>query len=502
MKLNKKIGLIIIDGLGIGKEDNTNAVHLANPSTLNYLINNFPTLQISAAQQNIGLLENQAGNSEIGHLTIGAGRIILNDNANINNYMKSVDYESAVLSNIKNEIVHIVGMYSNGLVHSNYEHIHWIIKQIIKNNNEVVLHLISDGRDDYPYGFAQFIEQINALKKQYNIIIKSLSGRYFAMDRDQRWERTQKAFNAMFVKQDKICEKTFLEVAQSIANSYKSDEFVQPVVFNDDEKYNLKPHQKVILANYRSDRMRQLAHLLKPNKKFHYDNPFLVQDINLITLVPFPDVDAIALFEKQNLNNTLGDVFNKHQIKEARIAETEKYAHISFFFDGGVNKYYSTKTQYLIPSQKVATYDLCPQMSAHLITKTIIDHYFDHDVFIVNYANPDMVGHSGNMQQTIEAILSVDHEVRKLYDFFEKNNGVLMITGDHGNAEMMLDDQKQVITSHSVNDVWFIITDNKVILNSTQKFSLANIAPTILEYLNIAQPIQMTATSMIKKICE
>ena len=306
----------------------------------------------------------------------------------------------------------------------------------------------------------------------------------------------------MFVKQDKICEKTFLEVAQSIANSYKSDEFVQPVVFNDDEKYNLKPHQKVILANYRSDRMRQLAHLLKPNKKFHYDNPFLVQDINLITLVPFPDVDAIALFEKQNLNNTLGDVFNKHQIKEARIAETEKYAHISFFFDGGVNKYYSTKTQYLIPSQKVATYDLCPQMSAHLITKTIIDHYFDHYVFIVNYANPDMVGHSGNMQQTIEAILSVDHEVRKLYDFFEKNNGVLMITGDHGNAEMMLDDQKQVITSHSVNDVWFIITDNKVILNSTQKFSLANIAPTILEYLNIAQPIQMTATSMIKKICE
>ena len=175
MSLNKKLALIIIDGLGIGKKDDTNAVYLANPKTLNYLIKNYPTLEISAAQQPIGLLENQAGNSEIGHLTIGAGRIILNDNANINSYTKRLDYESLVLNDINNEIVHVVGMYSNGLVHSNYEHIHWIIKELVKNNNQVVLHLISDGRDDYPYGFAQFIEQINALKTQYNVIIKSLS---------------------------------------------------------------------------------------------------------------------------------------------------------------------------------------------------------------------------------------------------------------------------------------------------------------------------------------
>ncbi|MEJ3586855.1 2,3-bisphosphoglycerate-independent phosphoglycerate mutase [Ureaplasma urealyticum] len=500
MSLNKKLALIIIDGLGIGKKDDTNAVYLANPKTLNYLIKNYPTLEISAAQQPIGLLENQAGNSEIGHLTIGAGRIILNDNANINSYTKRLNYESLVLNDINNEIVHIVGMYSNGLVHSNYEHIHWIIKELVKNNNQVVLHLISDGRDDYPYGFAQFIEQINALKTQYNVIIKSLSGRYFAMDRDQRWERTQKAFNTMFIKQDKICEQSLLEVAQSIANHYESDEFVEPIVFNNDEKYNLKPYQKVILTNYRSDRMRQLAHLLKPNRKFNYHNPFLIKDIHLITLVPFPDVDAITLFEKQNLNNTLGDVLNDHHIKQARVAETEKYGHISFFFDGGINKHYASKTQYLIPSQKVATYDLCPQMSASLITKTIIDHYFDHDVFIVNYANPDMVGHSGNMKRTIQAILSVDSEIQKLYDFFKKNNGVLMITGDHGNAETMIDANGQIITSHSINDVWFIITDNNIVFDQTQKFSLANIAPTILEYLNIKKPIEIAASSMIKKI--
>lgn len=493
--LSKKIALVILDGYGIGENNYKNAIHNADTQNINYLIKNYPSLQIAASEEEVGLGKNQFGNSEIGHLSIGSGRVILNNNAIINDLIKNDNYKNEKLDNIKSRRVHLIGLYSSGLVHSNFEHIEWLTKQLLKQDKQVILHLITDGRDTNMFEFKNFISRVELLLQNENVILGSVGGRYFAMDRDQRWERVQKAFDSMFVL-NKNTKLTLQEIFKESFENDLSDEYIEPVSF---EFTPLKQFDTVIIANYRSDRILQLGNLIQNANAYEYNNPHYVENVNLVTLFKFPKLNSDYLFEKQNLNNTLGDVLRKNQISQARIAETEKYPHVSFFFDGGIEKKYSSKKQYLIPSPKVATYDLKPQMSASLITQSVIDHYNDHDFFVINYANSDMVGHTGDMKATVLAVKTLDEQIKILYDHFKNNNGVIFLTSDHGNADIMLDEHDQKVTSHTINKVLFVITDKDVALDNETNYNITNIAPTILEYLNLEKPIEMTSKSMLIK---
>ncbi|WP_031488909.1 2,3-bisphosphoglycerate-independent phosphoglycerate mutase [Ureaplasma canigenitalium] len=492
----KKIGLVILDGYGIGEANEHNAIY-QNDHFIKELLSKYPHNTIHASGRYMGLHDNQFGNSEIGHLTIGAGTIILNDEKQINSFIDDQNYRNPLLDTIKNDYVHIVGLYSTGKVHASHDHIKWLISQLYKRNKKTILHILTDGRDSYKHEFHKFIDEITNFCSKHNAVIKSLGGRYFGMDRDQRWERTSQAFNVMFFNEN-TTNKTLEEIFNEAHSKNISDEFIEPVSFPTEFDFALKENDTVIIANYRADRMMQMCHLLKHSDYFQYRHNKYIENINLFTMVEFPGINSSSLFKKQIINETLGDVLKQNNLRQARIAETEKYAHVSYFFDGGIDKKYPSKTQILVPSKKIKTYDLDPTMSASLITKVAIDFYHQYDVFIINYANADMVGHTGNLEKTKESIKHLDSEIKKLYDYFSNNNGILFITADHGNADCMVDEYKQVITSHTNSKVLFVITDNKVKLKDNVNYSLANVAPTILDYLGIDQPLLMKE-SMLEK---
>lgn len=302
----------------------------------------------------------------------------------------------------------------------------------------------------------------------------------------------------MFTSENNLVNKPLKNIFVDFKKETISDEFIKPFSLLTGLEYTLKDNDCVILANYRADRIIQLAHLINDQQIYQYKNLFGVKNINLVSIAEIPKIKTKILVNKKDINNTLGDILKLNNIKQARVAETEKFAHVSFFFDGGNYTFYPSKTQFLIPSAKVATYDLKPEMSANLITQTVIDHYHQFDVFIINYANADMVGHTGNLEATIKSVKYLDNEIKKLYDYFKKNNGVLFITADHGNADLMVSDQNHPLTTHSLNQVPFIITDKNVKFKRFDNASLANVAPTVLDYLCLQQPNQMTEDSLIE----
>ncbi|AJQ45310.1 phosphoglyceromutase [Ureaplasma diversum] len=499
MNLKKKVALVILDGYGIGKKDSTDAIYLANPSCINQLMKDYTTIFLHASGKHVGLADNQFGNSETGHLLIGSGRLLTSPNQLINESIQNNELITK-LKSINSNRIHLVGMYSKGLVHSNYEHINYLINQLAKDiNKTIIVHLIVDGRDSYQYDFINYIDQLEVLINQHdNVYLKSISGRYYAMDRDQRWDRTQLAFNEMFTLENNLVNKQLKDIFNEFKEQEISDEFIKPFSLLSNDQYALKPNDCVLLVNYRADRIMQLTHLIKNQQNYQYINPFNIDQIELTTITQIPKVNSNVLVNKKEIKNSLGDVLRANNIKQARVAETEKYAHVSFFFDGGNYVYYPSKKQFLVPSAKVATYDLKPSMSANLITQTIIDHYDQFDVFVVNYANADMVGHTGNLKATIQSVKSLDDEIKKLYDYFKENNGVLFITADHGNADLMLDDQNQPLTTHSLNQVPFIITDKSVRFKEIINGSIANVAPTLLDYLGLLKPVEMTEDSLIE----
>jgi len=500
----KKIVLCILDGVGIREENYGNAVKLANMPNFNMLYNKYPHSLLNASGNYVGLPKNQMGNSEVGHQNIGAGRIVYQSLEIINNAIDDGSFSNNnELLNVLNHVkqnqskLHICGLLSDGGVHSHINHLFKIIELCkINNIKEVYYHLFLDGRDTKPDSGIKYIKELQKVIDNTNIgSIATISGRYYAMDRDNRWERIEKVYNAMVNGNSKKTN----DIINTIEDSYNNnifDEFVEPFIY--DINGTIDNKDGIIVFNYRPDRLRELFSAIS-NQKFDRFPTKKLKDIKLVTMFPVSDeVICTNAFYNQNLSNTLGEYLESKDINQLRIAETEKYAHVTYFFDGGKEIDLIGKDQILIPSPKVKTYDLKPEMSAYIITETLIEKLKEqkYEVVILNYANGDMVGHTGNLEKTIEALEHLDVCLGNLYNECLNNNYLLIITADHGNSDYMLDSNNEPVTSHSNSRVPFIITDEQYQLIDG---ALCDIAPTILEILNITIPKEMTGKSLIEK---
>ena len=501
------IVLTILDGWGYSNNTKGNAIKLANTPTMNKIWQTYSHTLLNASGQHVGLPENQMGNSEVGHTTIGSGRVINQDLVRIGNSIKDGSFfHSTKLHDIYKKTtincskVHLIGLCSNGGVHSHIEHLMALIKIARQYKLETCIHIITDGRDTKPYISNEFIKQIiDEIKDNKDINICTISGRYYSMDRDCRWSRIEKAYNVLV---DDIIEKD-TDPLLLIKNNHEndvSDEFIMPTRI---KKGKISDNDSIIFFNFRADRMRQLVHCFT-NNTFKGFETKTINNLNIITFTKYdPNLSIPILFPSQHKNNFLGEVLSKHGLKQLRLAETEKYAHVTYFFNGGTEEPFPGEDRELISSAHVDTYDLKPEMSADQITKSAISaiQRNTYQFIVINYANPDMVGHTGNLEATIKSITKIDKCIDQLYKEVQLLGGTLIITADHGNAEYMIDNNNKQCTSHSINPVPFIIANNqynkgkKVQLR--KKGCLADIAPTILTLLQINIPNEMNGSSLI-----
>ncbi|MFN7038673.1 MAG: 2,3-bisphosphoglycerate-independent phosphoglycerate mutase [Alphaproteobacteria bacterium] len=505
----KPIILCILDGWGIKEKSISNAIAMADTPFLNYLYNNFPYSCLSTSGVDVGLPEGQMGNSEVGHMSIGCGRVILQDLVRINDSISKNQLEEnedliRFISNIKDQNkCHIMGLFSEGGVHSHQQHIIYLAQFLSRNNIKVVLHLFTDGRDTAPMNIKYNFDIINELLKDKNISLATVSGRYYGMDRDNRWDRTELAFNAIVYGKAEREEN----IENLINKNYSKnifDEFIKPTIIG--EYKGIKEDDAIIMVNFRSDRVRQIlsALCLKEFKGFNRGNfKPIYKALGMVEYSEELSRYMPALFHNIKPKNSLPEILSQLNFKQLRIAETEKYAHVTFFFNGGEEEPYPGEERILISSPKVSTYDLMPEMSAYQITDKILETVNDgkHDIIIVNYANCDMVGHTGNLSQTIKAVETIDICLKKIHDSICDINGILIITSDHGNAEEMFSEETKLPhTAHTTNLVPFIITGKNIDKSNlmVRDGKLSDIAPTILHLMNIDKPEEMTGNSLIK----
>lgn len=507
----KPIVLCILDGWGINKDPNSkyNAIKQARTPCWDFLLDNFPHTELFTSGEDVGLPHGQMGNSEVGHMTIGSGRVIFQDLLRINQSINNSSLEDhPTLKQLiqdhqrNNKSVHLLGLCSNGGVHSHIDHIIYLSKLLSKNNIQVRLHLFLDGRDAPPSSAPTFLKQIEELSNK-NIKISTISGRFYAMDRDSRWERCELAYKAIAEGVgNKISNwKDYLD-SQYQNNIY--DEFIVPAAMDDYQ--GIEENDSLIFTNFRSDRIRQLAQslLLPKFSKFSKKNINLSHQIGMTDYSTELSKTLKSLFSEQIIENNLGQLVSSNNKKQLRIAETEKYAHVTFFFNGGREENYPGEDRILVPSPNVHTYDLQPEMSAYLVTKELTkaiksDQY---DLIIVNYANTDMVGHSGKMDAAIKAVETIDSCLNEIYKTIKQTDGMLMITSDHGNVEQMFNPKDKVPhTSHTTNPVPLVMVANDLNKNkvSINKGNLSDIAPSILKAMNITKPIEMTGTPLFTR---
>ena len=494
--------LCILDGVGYREEEHGNAVIKADMKALKELWNNYPHALLEASGEEVGLPTGQMGNSEVGHMNIGAGRIVYQPLQLINQKIKDHSFEEnqeflKIIDHVKqnHSRLHLFGLLSNGGIHSHIDHLIALLR-LCKNKQvpEVYLHLFLDGRDTLPQVALTFLDQITAVCEELHVgKIATLMGRYYGMDRDNRWDRIEKAYHAVVDGQG----EEYATYQEAIASNYQrnlGDEFIIPCVLNQDGM--VKENDGLILFNFRPDRGRELFKALT-NPEFSEFAHTIFHNVPLVTMMKVSDeVIATPAFALEDLKNTLGEYLSECGKKQLRIAETEKYAHVTYFFDGGVEKDLPLCDRVLIPSPKVATYDLKPEMSAVEITERLLkeldrDYY---DFVVLNFANGDMVGHTGKMDETIMALKTVDQCLDRLAKKIMEKKGLLVITADHGNSDYMLDDQDNIITSHSTSLVPFIVTKKGVHLKSGK---LGDIAPTILTLMDIEVPKEMTGDVLI-----
>lgn len=510
MKSNSPIVLCVLDGWGEGEREPYNAIYAANPNFYNSLITNFPYSQLQTSGESVGLPKKQMGNSEVGHMTIGSGRIIQQDllkitrELNNNQFLSKNNLINNLIAKLQNttNTCHLVGLTSSGGVHSHINHAICIAKYFLKHNIKVNFHIICDGRDTSPKSALQELKEITPLTRDKNFSIATISGRYYAMDRDKRYERTEKYYDALINARG----RGFSDPKFAIDSSYKdniTDEFILPHVST--EYYGAKNGDGIIFLNFRPDRMRQLVHAVA-DEDFTLFPTRKIQFAEVITLSKYSaEISKFSnsLFKKELIKNTLGEVLSKQGLKQLRIAETEKYPHVTYFFNGGIEKKFEREDRILIPSPRVATYDLKPEMSAQEVTRELNKAAKSYHFILVNFANTDMVGHTGNYEATIKSVEVVDDCLQKLYkNVVQKLQGTMIVTADHGNAEEMFTSETQeVITSHSLNPVPFIIVNERYRHHKPKIYdgTLADIAPTILYLLKIAKPADMTGKNLIKE---
>lgn len=502
--MKKPIVLAILDGYGYLNTDKGNAIYNAKTPCMDMLIKEYPNLLLQASGKYVGLPDGQIGNSEVGHLNIGAGRIVYTGLSLINKDIEEDHFKNNKVLNEAFDFVkknkstlHIMGLLSPGGVHSNQLHIFKMIEAASKNNLVPIVHIFGDGRDVEPKSIKNYITSLNEVIKTYGGKIGTISGRFYAMDRDKRFERTELAYKTLLGDNNNYYEDA-IKYVDSQYDQNITDEFLVPATKNDSSVY-IKDNDAIIFANFRPDRARQLSHLFI-GSQLYQEKPYRsLKNIYFATMMSYEGIEPNGiLYPTVVLKDTIGEVFEKHNIKQLRIAETEKYAHVTFFMDGGAEVNFKNEDKILIPSPKVATYDLAPNMSAVKITDKLLSVIEEYDAVILNYANADMVGHTGDYQKTVESIECLDKQIERLYNKVKEMNGTLFITADHGNAEEMIDDNGNKVTKHTTNPVPFIVTDKNVELNKMEA-NLSNIAPTILEYMSISIPSEMTSKSLLKK---
>ena len=486
--MSKKTVLIITDGIGHNSSCNFNAFCNAKKPTYDYLFSNVPYSLIHTYGEYVGLPEDQMGNSEVGHMTIGSGRVLYQDLVKIHLAIKNDTLKDNVI--VKNTIeksnnIHLIGLASDGGVHSHIDHIIALAKIAEKKNKKVWLHLITDGRDVAPDCAKIYIEKVINICNE-NIKIATIGGRYYGMDRDNRWDRVELAYNAIA----NATPKTKDNILDFIDNSYKNeifDEFLIPTAL--DGYDGIKDGDGVIFCNFRSDRARELSSVFAKNDFKEFEKKTLNVQIASMTLydknIPIP-----VIFEKDNPTNTLAQVISDAGLTQLHTAETEKYAHVTFFFNGGVEEPFLNETRVLIPSPNVATYDLQPQMSAPKVGEAVrLAMKNQTDFIVVNFANGDMVGHTGVYEAAIKAVEAVDYELGLILEEAKKENYNIVLTSDHGNCEMMKDENGNTLTNHTVGDVYcFVIAPN---VKEVKTGSLNNIAPTVLKLMGLDIPKEM-----------
>ena len=501
-KVKQPLLLAILDGYGLRENNHGNAVNLANNKVFNMLWKKYPHTTLVASGQQVGLPKGQMGNSEVGHMNIGAGRIVYQPLELINQSIENKSFfENKTILDVINHVkennskLHIMGLVSDGGVHSHINHLLALLDMCkMQNIENVYLHLFTDGRDVPPKSAYTYIRQVEDKLKELQLgCIATIGGRYYAMDRDNNYDRLKKGYDAIV----RGIPKTNLSIEEYIKESYQkeiTDEFFIPAVFVDNAQ--LEENDGLIAFNFRKDRLREIGTAIS-NPNFSDMEVIKFHNIKFITMLPVVDsVKAPHAFNDPELSNILGEYIEKQGKTQLRIAETEKYAHVTFFFDGGKEVNYKGEKKILIPSPKVATYDLKPEMSAEEVTDHLVKEMENFDLIILNYANGDMVGHTGVLEAAIKAVETVDVCLERIYNRIKELNGTMMIIADHGNCEEMLDDNNNVLTAHTTNLVPCIITKEGLKLIPGK---LGDVAPTLLELMKIEKPKEMTGNSIIQK---
>ncbi|NMC57607.1 MAG: 2,3-bisphosphoglycerate-independent phosphoglycerate mutase [Eubacteriaceae bacterium] len=507
--MNSKVLLIILDGFAQADRVTGNAVLNADTPNLDLIFSKYPTVKIAASGLDVGLPKGQMGNSEVGHLNMGAGRIVYQDLTRITKSICDGDFFKneeflAAFDNVKmhNSKLHIMGLLGSGGVHSHTDHLQALLNAA-KNNNisEVYIHCFTDGRDTPPKSGIVFLSELEDFIKNLGIgKIASVTGRFYAMDRDKRYDRLKLAYDALVYGKADV----EADALKAISNSYKenvTDEFILPTLIGDNNfpAALIGKNDSVIFYNFRPDRARELTQALTQLDFNAFDTKYL--DLCFVCMTEYDSSfkDVRVAFKSETIKNTLGEYISKNKLKQLRIAETEKYAHVTYFFNGGVETKFEGEDRILIQSPLVSTYDLKPEMSAYEVTAALIEELKKeyYDLIVLNYANCDMVGHTGIFEAAIKAVETVDDCVGKAVRQAKKSGYNILITADHGNAEQMLDeDNITSFTAHTANKVnlTLITKDNKLQLKPGR---LADIAPTVLKIMNLGQPKEMTGECLI-----
>jgi len=508
---NKKVALLILDGWGKGPNKEIDALKQADTPFLDSLMRNYPNSELKTYGEYVGLPEGQMGNSEVGHMNIGAGRIVYQDLVKINKAIENNELESneVIQKLIKyaksnDRPIHLMGLLSDGGIHSHTDHLEALINIFDANSIKVRIHCFMDGRDTDPKSGKGFLQSLlEFIMDKPKTKIASISGRFYAMDRDNRWERIKEAYDAIVLGEGEEARNPIFAITDSYNNEI-TDEFVKPVVMLDatGEPIGLiEDGDAVLFYNYRSDRPRELTKVLSQEDIPEYH----MQKLNLffVTMTNYDDKfeNIEVVFTKDNLKNTIGEVYSKLNKSQVRIAETEKYAHVTFFFSGGRENEYEGEKRILIPSPKVATYDLKPEMSANEITDAIVKEIDSNepDLVVLNYANGDMVGHTGIFEAAKIAAQTVDKNLERLVSTALKHDYSVLITADHGNADYMKNPDGSPNTAHSMSPVPFIFVDNNIDGYSIKNGKLADIAPTILSIAGIEAPKEMNGEVLVNK---
>lgn len=501
------VALIILDGFGLREESYGNAVSQAHKPNFDKLWNEYPHATLTASGEAVGLPDGQMGNSEVGHLNIGAGRIVYQNLTRINKSIREGDFfnQPALLRAIdqvkeNNSKLHIMGLLSDGGVHSHYEHL-FALLQLAKLNGvtEVYVHGFLDGRDVNPQSALDYIEQTEAKMEEIGVgKFASITGRYYAMDRDKRWDRVEKTYRTLVDGIAKTAETPTAGVLASYENDIH-DEFVEPFVIEEHGKpvATIEEGDAVISFNFRPDRAIQLVRALTDVNFHEFVTGKTYTNVKFVSFTHYSDeVVADVVFESDNLVDTLGEVISNNGLTQLRIAETEKYPHVTFFMSGGKEDPFVGEERLLVASPKVATYDLQPEMSAYELTDSLVAAIEEDrfDAIILNFANPDMVGHSGMLEPTIKAIETVDSCLGRIIDALGAKGGHAIVTADHGNADEVFTEEGTPMTAHTTNPVPVIITKKEVDLR--EGGILADLAPTMLKLLDLKQPEKMTGTPL------